>query len=311
MTKAAKVEQRPIIALFLRLGSALAFATMSMLVKLAGEHHIPLPQIMVGRQIVPVIGILIWLGIGGGLARLGTRRMSSHVVRSVTGMLGMVCTFSASMLLPLPEATTLGFTAPLFAVLIGSLVLREHVGPWRWTAVALGFAGVLVITQPGSHPIPLLGALAGLGAGLIVAIISYQIREMGRTEESVSIVFYFSFFGTIIAMALLPFVPMQMPDPVQLAILFGIGFAGLIGQLMMTASLRRGAVVSVIVMDYSALIWATGFGWSIWNNLPPITTWLGAPLIVAAGMIIAVREHQLVRKQSPLTAAAPIQAEPD
>lgn len=284
---------------------------MSMLVKLAGEQGVSLPLLMIGRQIVPVLVILAWLAAHGGLARLQTARMSGHVARSAIGMIGMVCTFGAAMLLPLPEATTLGFTAPLFAVLIGSLVLHEHIGHWRWAAVILGFAGVVVIAQPGGHPLPLLGALAGLGSGLVVSIVSYLIRDLGRTEEAASIVFYFSLYGTLIALALLPLVPFRLPDLWQLTLLLGLGLSGTIGQLMMTASLRRGAIVSVIVMDYSSLIWATGYGLIVWGNVPPITTWLGAPLIVAAGMIIAWREHRLVRKASPLTAAAPIQTAPD
>lgn len=297
------MEPRPITALLLRLAAALSFATMAMLVKLAGEQGLTLPQIMLGRQLVPVIVILLWLGAMGGLARLKTQRPANHATRSVIGVVGMVCNFAAVILLPLAEATTLGFTAPMFAVLIGSLVLREHVGPWRWAAVLLGFAGVLVITQPGGHPVPLLGALAGLGSGLCVGLVSYLIRDLARSEESISIVFYFSAFGTLIAAAMLPLVPPQLPDMRQLAMLLAIGLSGTLGQLLMTASLRRGAIASVIVMDYSALLWATLYGWALWQHVPPLATWLGAPLIVAAGSIIAWREHRLARNRSPLTAA--------
>ncbi len=296
------MQQRPVYALILRLGSALSFATMAMLVKYAAEQGLTLPQIIVGRQVVPVIVILLWLAAQGSLASLKTAHPGSHALRSGVGMIGMLCNFGSVMLLPLAEATTLGFSAPLFAVLIGSLIWREHIGRWRWTAVVLGFAGVLVIVQPGGHPIPLLGAIAGLGGGLVVAIVSYQIRELGRIEGSLSIVFYFSLFGSLLAAATLPLVPAVMPDFRQIALLTAVGFAGLLGQLFMTASLRHGAIASVIVMDYTALIWATVFGWAVWDNIPSVATWLGAPLIVAAGTIIAWREHRLARNRSPISA---------
>ena len=296
------MQQRPIFALVLRLAAALSFATMALLIKLAGESGASLPQIMVWRQLVPVPALLGYLWLTGGLGQLRTRRLASHAVRTTIGMLGMVCNFGAVLLLPLAEATVLGFTAPLFAVTIGALVLREHVGSWRWTAVALGFAGVVIVAQPGGHPISLLGAAGGLGAGLCVAVVSYQIRDLARSEASIAIVFYFSAFGAVMAAATLPFAPAAMPDPQLLALLVGLGLAGTLGQLLMTASLRHGVLVSVIVMDYSSLIWATLFGWAAFGNLPVIATWFGAPLIVAAGLVIAWREHRLSRQTTPLAA---------
>ena len=296
------MQQRPIFALALRLAGALSFATMALLIKLAGERGATLPQIMFWRQAVPVPALLGYLWLTGGLGLLKTRRLGSHGRRSLIGMLGMVCNFGAVLLLPLAEATVLGFTAPLFAVAIGSLVLREHVGPWRWTAVALGFAGVLIIAQPGDQPISLIGTLAGLGAGLCVGIVSYQIRDLARSEQSISIVFYFSAFGMAIAAAMLPFAPAPRPDPEQLALLVSLGLAGTLGQLLMTASLRHGAIASVIVMDYSSLLWAALFGWAAFGSLPALATWFGAPSIVAAGIVIAWREHRLSRESAPFTA---------
>lgn len=204
----------------------------------------------------------------------------------------MVCNFSAVLLLPLAESTTLGFTTPLFVVIIAALVLREGVGPWRWTAVVLGFAGVVIIAQPGHGHIPLLGGLIALAAALMTAMISFLIRDMGRTEEPLRIVFYFSLFGSVMMLAFLPFYA-TTHSASQWLLLLGIGAGGLGGQLGMTASLRHGAVASVAVMDYTMLVWATLYGWLIWDHLPPATTWLGAPLIILAGTVIAWREHHL------------------
>lgn len=290
------MQQRPTYALFLRLGAALSFATMAMLIKQAGEAGISLPEIMFWRQFLTVPLVIGYLLIIGQIARLKTQRIGTHATRAGIGMVGMVLNFSAVLLLPLAESTTLGFTTPLFAVVLAGLVFREHVGPWRWAAVALGFAGVLVIAQPGQVPVSLPGTLAGLGAALMTALISFLIRGMSRTEEPLRIVFYFSLFGAAMMSVLLPFYA-RAHEAEQWLLLAGIGVMGMCGQLFVTGSLRHGPIASVMIMDYTSLIWATAFGWLIWDHLPPAATWLGAPLIVGAGVLVAWREHRLGKER--------------
>ena len=293
--------QRPVFALVVRIAGAASFVTMVLLIKLAGESGVALPEIMFWRQFLTVPLVLGFLALRGELARLKTAIPGTHAARSMVGMVGMVCNFAAVLMLPLAEATTLSFTTPLFVVVIAALVLREFVGPWRWTAVILGFAGVVVIAQPGQGNIPLLGGLIALAAALMTAMVTFLIRDMGRTEEPLRIVFYFSLFGSALMLVLLPYY-MTLHSFHQWLLLAGIGLCGLGGQLGLTASLRYGALASVAVMDYTALIWATLYGWLIWDHLPPITTWLGAPLIIAAGATIAWREHRLGRRPSPISA---------
>lgn len=275
---------------------------MFLLVKLAGESGVALPEVMFWRQAVTIPVLLAWLTLSRQMDTLRTKRIGAHARRAGVGMFGMVCNFGAATLLPLAEATTLGFTTPLFAVIIGALVLRETVGPWRWAAVILGFAGVLVIAQPGHQIVSPLGAAAGLGSGLMVAIISYQIRDLGRTEAPTATVFYFALFGSLI---MAPFQPFVMTDhtPYQWATLIGVGLVGTLGQLLITSALRHGPVASVIVMDYSSLIWALLFGWAVWDQLPVAATWLGAPLIVTAGLIVLWRERIHAHRPSPTAAA--------
>ena len=239
---------------------------MFMLVKLAGQSGIKLPELMFWRQAVPTVMILLWLGTTGQMHRLQTSRLSSHFRRASYGMVGMAFTFGAAMLLPLAVSTIFGFTTPLFAVILAATVFHGNVGKWRWLAVLLGFAGVLVIARPSAMPVSPLGAFAGLGAGFMVALVSHQLRDMGRTEATIATVFYFGLFGMVAI--------------------------GLAGQMLMTAALRYGSVASVIVMDYTSLIWTTLYGWHVFGQMPPSTTWMGAPLIIAAGLVIAWREHQ-------------------
>jgi len=275
-------------------------AAMLLMVKLASQMGVHQGEIMFWRQFVPTLVLLGWLAATRGLHRLKTQRMGAHVRRSAMGMSGMILVFAAVAMLPLAESTTLSFTTPLFAVMLTPFVLGERVGPWRWSAVALGFVGVLVIAQPGQSHLPLLGALVGLGAALSTAIVSFLLRGLGRTEEPISTVFWFSALGSLMVLPVLPFV-IAPHTPMQWAVLVGCGLFGTFGQLLNTAALRLGQIASVIVMDYTMLIWAALFGWLLWDQLPSASTWLGAPLIVAAGLVIAWREHRLARQTvSPL-----------
>lgn len=290
--------ERPLLALALRIAGIALIAVLYLLVKMAGETGVALPEIMFWRQALSLPLILAALAAVGELDKLRTGRIGTHAARSTIGMAGMLCNFGAAMLLPLAEATTLAFTTPLFAVILAALVMREKVGRWRWTAVAIGFSGVLVIAQPGHEFVSALGAAAGLGAGLMVAIVAFQIRDLGRTEAPSAIVFYFALFGAVMMLPFLPFT-MTAHSPTQWAMLIAMGTVGTAGQLLLTASLRHGAVASVIVMDYTALIWATLFGWTFWDQLPTLATWLGAPLIVMAGLIVMWRERRLAKTLTP------------
>ncbi len=294
--------QRPVFALALRIAGAASFATMFLLIKFAGYKGVSLLEIMFWRQAVPVMIVLAWLVPIGGMGRLKTARSGSHARRAVVGMIGMVCNFGGVLLLPLAESTTLSFSAPLFAVILTAVWLRDRVGPWRWTAVLAGFAGVVIIANPGHALVSPLGAALSLSAAFLTTVINFLIRDLGRSEEPVTTVFYFSAFGTVITALMLPFV-MTAHDTAQWLLLIGIGATGFSGQMFLTGSLRYGAVTSVIVMDYTQLIWATLFGWLVWQQLPSSATWLGAPLIIAAGITIAWREHHLARRKAQLSAA--------
>ena len=292
------ITQKPLLALGLRLSAVAVLATLLMLVKYTAQSGVALAEILFWRQALIIPIVLAWLGWRRQVSRLRTKRLPIHARRAVIGVIGMVLNFGAVTLLPLAEATTLGFTTPIFAVILSALLLRESVGPVRWLAVALGFAGVVIITQPGHSTIAPLGAAVGLAAGFMVALINIQLRDLGRTDEPLSIVFWFAALSTPFLALTLPIVMTQHSFQ-QWALLMAIGVIGGAGQLLLTASLRFGQVASVIVMDYSALIWATLFGWLVWDHLPPVATWLGAPAIIAAGIVIAWREHTLHRRSPP------------
>lgn len=275
---------------------------MLLLVKLSGEYGVRLPEVMFWRQFIPTLCLIGWLGIRGQWYRLRTARPRLHAQRAVIGTANMFLTLGVVQLMPLAEATVLGFTAPIFAVLLSVLMLGEKVGRWRFGAVLMGLAGVVIIAGPDHGHISPFGLAVGLGAAFGVALVSIQIRLLGKTEEPITVVFWFSAAGAAMLSPLLP-IYATPHDWMEWLLILGIGVSGLIAQLLMTAALRFGSVSSVIVMDYSQFGWATLSGWLVFNQLPPGATWIGGPLIVLAGLIIARRE-QLLHRRTPIDAAA-------
>lgn len=295
-------SDRPILAIIARIAGAFFVATLLMLVKYAGERGLSIPEIMFWRQSLTIPAVLAVLGATGSLHRLKSQRLPSHMVRGTISLIGMSTTFGAAMLLTLPQASVLSFTSPFFAVLLSALVLGENAGPWRWSAVLLGFCGVLVMSQPGGEHLNPLGALCGLTAAFVIVVVSYQLKDLARTDDPIACVFYLSLFTSIIIGTTLPFFA-QAHTPSEWGLLLAIGMCGLLAQFLLTVSLKHGAVGTVLIMDYTALLWSTGYSWLIWDRLPSTETWIGAPLIIAAGLVITWREHRLSRAASPVSAS--------
>ncbi|RYY29135.1 MAG: DMT family transporter [Sphingomonadales bacterium] len=267
---------------------------MMALVKLAESGGATLAELLFFRQLCALPVVMIWLANGPGIASVRTERLGSHTRRMVIGLCGMVGNFAAVLLLPLAEATTLSFTVPIFATILAAVLLREQVGRHRWIAVTIGFAGILIVAQPGAGHFPLAGALIGLSGALFTALVSIELRQLSRTEGTGTIVFWFSLLSLVpLGVAYLFFV--QPHSAWVWATMLAAGLIGGIGQLALTGALRFAPVSAVLPMDYSSLIWATLYGWLFFGVLPTPYTWLGAPVIIASGLYIVWRER--VRKQ--------------
>lgn len=290
---------RPLLALFVRLLTAAALATMAMLVKLAGTRGAHLIELIFWRQLITTVLLGAGLALTGQLALLRTRRLPAHARRAATGIVGMMFTYGAVLLLPLAEATTLSFTAPIFAVLIAMVLFRERIGPYRWAAVTMGFAGVMVVMQPfgtAHDGVTLAGVVVGLIAPLMVALISFQIQDLNQTESPWSIVFWFAALSTPVAALALPFVT-AAHDAQTWGIIVLMAVIGAGAQMLLTSSLRFGSAAVILLMDYTALLWASFYGFFVFDRAAPASLWLGAPLIIAAGVLIAWRERQLAREK--------------
>jgi drug/metabolite transporter (DMT)-like permease len=203
--------------------------------------------------------------------------------------------FLAFIMLPLAEATTIGFSVPIFSVVLAALVLDEPTGRWRWGAVATGFAGVLLIVRPGHGDVPLLGASVALLAALLTASVTIVIRRLGATERAATTVFWFA-ASSLVPLGLAMLVFGQSHEPKTWGLLGGIALAGGLAQLTLTGALRLAPVALVMPMDYTSLLWALLLGYSIFGELPTGGIWIGAPIIIASGLVIVWREHRLHRQ---------------
>lgn len=285
---------RPLAAIGMRLLATVLLSAMFAIAKIAQERGVNLVEILFFRQAIAVLPVLALVLAGPGLASLKTRRPWGHLGRTAVGLTGMSFNFAAVAMLPLAEAQTLWFATPLFAVLLSAVVLGERVGWHRWSAVALGFVGVLIVVQPQSGNLPVAGAAVGLTAALLTAMVTILLRQLGRTEPALTTVFW---FGTLSAIPLGCLIPWFIGphDATSWALIIAMGVVGGLGQVALTYSLQFAPVSTVATVDYASLIWSTAFGVWLFAEIPTPWTWIGAPIIVASGIYIVWREHRLRR----------------
>src|SRR5262249_28327785 len=161
--------------------SALSLALMFAGVKWVGQRGVGISETLFYRQIGTVACAAAWVAFGAGFGSLRTQRFGAHGVRMTIGVVAMLLNFLMFTLLPLAEATAIGFSVPIFATLLAAVVLREPTGKWRWGAIVVGFLGVLVIIQPGSGHISAYGGIVALGAVIGTACATIAIRHLGAT----------------------------------------------------------------------------------------------------------------------------------
>lgn len=284
------------LALGLRLITALSLATMGALLKLAQQRGAHLLELIFWRQAITFLLIGGFLYCLGRIATVKTKRMNAHIRRSVFGIIGMVFVYGAVILLPLAEATAISFTAPMFAVLLSMILFAEKIGKYRMAAIALGFTGVLIVVQPGgSGDINMFGVGVGLVAAFLVALISIQIQDLNKTESPWAIVFWFTALTSPVAALALPFV-WTAHDGMTWQLIIAVAVCGAVAQMLLTSSLRYGSAATIIIMDYTSIIWATAFGYFLFDRIPPATLAIGAPLIIASGLLVAWRERVLSKR---------------
>ena len=290
------VKQNRLLGIALRIGAATCFGFMAAMIKLGDQAGITLPELAFYRFAFGLPPLLLWIGLARNFGAWRTQRPLAHLGRGMLGLSTMVTAFAALTFLPLAEAATIGFAAPLFSVALSALILAEPVGRHRWSAVAVGFVGVLIVMRPGGMHLPPVGLALAIVAALGTAGVTITLRQIGRTESTPTIVLWFTLFS-IGATGLLMPVFGQMHDAYGWGILLALGLFGGMGQLFLTSALRYAPVSVVVPFDYTQLLWAVLLGWLLWDTHPAASTWAGAAVIVASGLYTIYREHKLGREK--------------
>ncbi len=287
----------------LRVLAAACFSVMGAMLKLASTRGVTAPEMIFYRNALGLPLIVGWVLLAPGVKALATRRPLAHVWRAALGLTSMVVVFQALVMLPLAEATTINFTAPVLATILSWLILRERVGRHRWAAVLVGLVGVVVMLRPGEtqDPIPALGVVVGLFGALGQASVHITLRHLQASEHVAATVFWFTTAGSIVGLALLPFFG-QTHDWSTIAVLAAAGTAGAAAQLFLTGSLSAAPVGVVAPFDYLQLFGAMLLGWLLLGTLPTVHTLAGAALIIAAGLYTVWREQRRRKLASAVVA---------
>ena len=258
----------------------------------------PIGEIVFFRSFIGLPIIVAVAYFGGGLGLLATKRIDSHALRSICGSVSMYCNFAAYTLLPLADATSIGFASPMFVVILAAAMLSERVHIYRWSAVAAGFAGVLIIAGPDAAraSAELGGAIYALTGAALTALAMIFIRRMSAHEHSITIAFYYLVTTSVLSLFTVPF-GWAVPTWAQALALAFTGFAGGVGQLFLSYSYRFSEASVLAPFDYTALIWAVLLGYFFFGELPTPQVWIGAVIVIAAGLLIVFRERKLGRKR--------------
>ncbi|MCO5159869.1 MAG: DMT family transporter [Mesorhizobium sp.] len=291
---------RPLAAILLKVTSIAVFVGMQSFIKLAGI--VPAGQIVFYRSFFAMVPILILLAWTGEL-RTGfrTARPGRHIVRGIVGVSSMALGFFALTRLPLPEAIMLNYAQPLLVVVISALVLGEKVRFFRWTAVAVGFLGVLIISWPkltlfasdeGMGSAEALGVVAAITAAAISAVALLQVRALVATDKSSTVVIWFSLTASIAGLLTIPFGWAPLTGW-QLFFLVMSGICGGIAQVLMTEAYRYASVATVAPFEYSSILFGLVVGYLLFADIPTIHSIVGGAIVVGSGLMIIWREQRL------------------
>ncbi len=273
--------------------STIAFSIMHGLVRFVSEVLPPF-QIAFFRNIFG-LAFLLPLLMRSRFAILRTKQIGLHALRGVINMAAMLMFFTALAISPIAKVTALGFTAPIFMAILAVLVLGERFRIYRWSAIFLGFMGMLIILRPGLVAID-TGALLVIGSAALWAVAMIIIKIQSRTESSLTIVAYMGIFLGVFSIG--PAVWVWQPFGLQtLGFMVLIGLFGSIAQMAISESLKETDSTALMPFDFLKLIWTAMIGVWFFSEIPDIYTWIGATVIFLSGLFIAIRERSIQRQR--------------
>ncbi len=290
----------PLRGIALKVASVFVFVAMATCIKSVADA-VPAGELVFFRSFFAIPVTLAWLVWKADLAEgLRTKDPLGHLWRGLVGTSAMALGFTALGLLPLPEATAIGYAAPLLAVIFAAMFLNERVRAFRMTAVLVGLVGVTIVLSPRLSINSLeavsqretLGAICALMGAVFGALATIFVRKLILHESTAAIVFYFSLSSSALALLTLP-LGWVWPNLFQAAILIAAGVFGGFGQVLLTASYRHAETAVIAPFEYVSMLLALGVGYLVFSEIPTFTMLCGALLIISAGLFIIWRERQL------------------
>ena len=254
-------------------------------------------QVIAIRSWFIVVLIPLILAARGELRELSTSMPLRHLLRGMAGFLAPYSFFTALGSLPLADATVVFFSAAFMLTLASALLLKERVGWHRWSAVIIGFVGVVIAVDPRG------GGALGAYALVLVATVIYSMifitgKQLSRRDSVISLVFSLHLGMGVVATAALPWVWIPI-DAVVLGQLLLMALIALVAHYVFTLAFARADVSALAPFEYTALIWATIIGYWIWRDVPALQVWIGAAIIIGCGLYVIHRESLHRRKTAP------------
>jgi drug/metabolite transporter (DMT)-like permease len=288
----------------LMLASTVSFGLMAVVIRLVSKQ-LATTEIAFFRNLFGMLALLplLW---GGAPGVFRTRQLPRYFVRSAIGIGSMLCGFWAIGHLPISQAIALSYSTPLFVTIFATIWLGEVVRRRRWTAVLLGFVGVLVIVRPGTEGFT-AGSLVAVAAAVLSSVVAIQIKQLSRVDPPDTIVFWTYAFW--VPLSLVPALfEWQWPHGMAWLWLAAIGVFGTGGQLLWTRALKLGEVSALTPIGFMQLPLVAVLAWLLFGEGIDRWTVLGAAIIFAANAYIARREALLSRRNAscaPIEAAEP------
>lgn len=290
-------RQQNLRAVIVMLAAVGLFSVMDAGLKILSPHY-PAMEVAALRGLSSLPLIVGYVGWRGQLPSMLRVRWSLHCLRGVLAVTMLTSFTFALRTLPLSEAYSIFFVAPLLITLLSMPFLGERVGRSRWWAIAAGFAGVLVVLRPTGAGMYSLAGLAVLASAVCYSISAISVRVIGRTDSNESLVFWMVLMLSAGASALAAphWVAIQ---PKHWPVIAGIGVIGFVAQLAITEAFRRGEASFIAPLEYSALAWGVGLDWLLWHTLPDHITLIGAAIIIASGIYLIRHERRHAEAEHP------------
>jgi drug/metabolite transporter (DMT)-like permease len=275
--------------------ATLLFTVMDSIAKSLTASY-PVQQVIWARyffQFALMLLLIPRLGIAG---LLWTKRPGVHITRGLLLTVATGCMITAISMVPLADAYTITFTAPFLVTVLSIPLLKERVGWRRWTAVLVGFAGVLIVFRPFAAPVhwamllPLITAACFAVYQILTRKVSYDSRE-----TAFMMLFYLAWVGTAVMTAVVP-AYWQPVAPGDWAWMVGTGALGATGHLILIRALRIAPASVLSPFIYSQIVWALGIGYLWFGDTPNAWMLIGCSVIVASGIYVFYREALVGKK---------------